>query len=410
MTGVTLYLIQISAICAVSQGFLFDDQVCFESCSCRRGNIDCRNKNLVVLPSFYVTTGLANQLATSDRVLMIKLNDNHLKTIPSHAFTNLTATDARYFYFYLSDNQISEIDESAFAGFEGRVIQLFLTNNRLTSVPGVISRLTLPYLDISGNPLRTFGALADVSIYELHVELSSVTTWPQPLTSTRVNKTLYIDGYNSETLDGFIESEQLVSLHISETKLVDLSYLSCNATNVSMLSEIYFRNNEKLDVSSLHLCNGSLNIRRLSIRGAHLPSVPSSLRMWPELVNLDLSNNSITALTDENFKGLSQLEELYISQNPINSISLDAFATNVKLNSVHFQQTALATFPLALTRLVSSPLNLAFTYPMYVQCECDVLTQLAQINGTRTLGRVYCITQSSVDVLEAFDKILPKCH
>ncbi|XP_052771212.1 leucine-rich repeat-containing G-protein coupled receptor 4-like [Mya arenaria] len=240
--------------------------------------------------------------------------------------------------------------------------------------------------------------------------LGSVSTWPQSLSNTTVTQSFQVQGYDANALNGFIRSSSLKTLILAETNLVNLSYLNCEKSfNFSSLSDMFLRNNERLDVDSLFQCNGTLHLQQISIRGSHLQSIPFGLSRLGSLLKIDLSNNSITTIGDSDLKGLVNLEQLFISHNPIESISLHAFDNNVHLSTVQFLDTALSTFPLAVTSLQSRPLNLAFTYPMYVQCRCDVLSDLAQINGTKTLNRIYCISQATIDVPTAFDDILSKC-
>ena len=394
----------------MTSNFILDDNVCFNVCSCRKGNIDCRRRGLNEVPDFDVTEDVVSTLLTGDRVLMIRLGNNNIRSIPNEAFVNLTTIGARYFYFYLDNNVISNVDSRAFAGFESKILQIFLQDNKLTEVPSAIASLEVTKLDLSGNNLTSFTALENKIIYNLNVGLGAITQWPSSLTLTTVADTLQIKGYSSRNLDGFVISGQLASLIIAETKIVDVSFLNCDASvNVSLLTDVYFRNNEALDVSTLFKCNGTLNLEQISIRGSHLAVLPPQLRQQSQLEKIDVSNNSIVNIDDEDLKGLVNLKELYLSHNPIKTISLHAFDTNVNLAIVQFLDTALATFPLAVTSLPSRPLSLTFTFPMYVQCHCDDLAAMALINGTRFLNRIYCISNSAVDVPTAFDTVLINC-
>lgn len=92
---------------------------CPSLCSCENGWVDCRDRNMQVLPQSFPRD------ATE-----IRLEQNSMEIIPSYAFSpykQLTRID-------LSNNKIREIEKNAFEGLT-QLTALVLYGNELTSLP-----------------------------------------------------------------------------------------------------------------------------------------------------------------------------------------------------------------------------------------------------------------------------------
>jgi len=186
----------------------------------------------------------------------------------------------------LSDNQIEEIKKDHFKSINGTLTRLFLSKNKISSLDSnpFDSFVKLAYLDLSDNQIE--------EIKKEHV---------QSINGTLTILILSKNKFSSLTFDSF---EKLTTLDLSSNCLsfCDFTFLS----KITSLKSCFLGNNrfESIDMN---------NVFKLK-----------SLKL------LDLSSNLISELksfsNDTNLE--SNIEELYLNFNQINTIGKDYFRKN----------------------------------------------------------------------------------
>lgn len=101
-----------------------------------------------------------------------------------------------------------------------------------------------------------------------------------------------------------------------------------------------------IDTLSQEDFKGLMELELLDVSQNELSEIPDGVfEMLSKLKNLDLSSNYITHISKESFSGLVQLERLYLHSNRIQSIQLEAFEGLEMLLELKLQGNQLTSLP-----------------------------------------------------------------
>ncbi|XP_029018719.1 leucine-rich repeat-containing G-protein coupled receptor 5-like [Betta splendens] len=324
------------------------------------------------------------------KVLM--LQNNQLRSVPAEAFHNLHNLQS----LRLDANHISAVPAGCFSGLRA-LRHLWLDDNALSTVPvealselPALQAMTLALNRISHVPDRAFSRLARLVV--LHLNNNGIVSMG----------TKCFQGLQSlETLD--LNHNSLLEFPMSIRSLTRLKELGFHSNNIQTIPEhaftgnpalttIFFYNNPiqfvgrsafqnlpELRTLSLngaaHLTEfpdltGTESLESLTITGAHITSLPSSVcEQLPNLQLLDLSSNQIQTLPsfsacesiqkidlhhneieelqENTFHGLMALRCVDLSWNRLSSVKLNSFSALPALTRLDLSSNQLSALPLA---------------------------------------------------------------
>ncbi|XP_053390548.1 uncharacterized protein LOC128553426 [Mercenaria mercenaria] len=410
-----------------SDGFLIADYcIAPPPCTCSESGtatvtVECASKGLTTTPDM-------KHLDTHIDTFNILLSDNQLKTVPENAFKNLSNINASSINIDLSGNGMQSLNSKAFIGIENVITSLNLKTNNLSSIPEAVGKLrALKSLDITDNPLRSLGfsVMSNVghSLQILKVDLELFSTWPDEIGLLHSLTNLYIQTIPFTSLRfGIFHSFEhtLKFLYIEKaTNLENIPFAVCQLTEIQSLTMNWFTKISKNDSSLFELCKenrhsltnlslgysllsifpdvfhlypmlselslstnrleiiksevipNNTSLLRMTLDGNSFKRIPAALNKLNNLHYLNINSNDIIAVEDNDLIGLSNLEILDLSVNPIRYISDKAFESTTKLNTLYLQKTKLQLIPLAVTTLPwLSNLDIRSTKP--ILCTCDL--------------------------------------
>lgn len=234
--------------------------------------LDLSSNKIVALPS-----ELFRDPAQS--IQEIYLQNNSISVLSPKLFSNLEQLQA----LDLGGNKITSawIDKETFAGLI-RLVLLNLSNNKISKLePEIFSDLyTLQILNLRYNQLETIAADTFSPMNNLHTLLLSH------------NKIKYLDAYS---LNG----------------LYVLSLLSLDNNLLAGVHPEAFRN-----------CS---SLQDLNLNGNELQTVPLALKDMRLLRTVDLGENQISSLSEQGFRGMTNLYGLRLIGNRLENISKTVF-------------------------------------------------------------------------------------
>ncbi|KAH7643426.1 hypothetical protein HUG17_10117 [Dermatophagoides farinae] len=245
------------------------------------------------------------------RLSTLTLQDNHFETIPSLLATfvpNIQSLSLAY-------NQIKKIPTSAFENLH-HLQWLNLASNRISVIESLafVGLDQLQHLDLSGNVLRSLSSNVFDNLPRLY-DLSLAKNWLQFIPnnlfkSSNVNHSLSITTMNELNLD----SNPIIKLR--EDSLIHdgddfplLTILRAQHGNLTVLTTNDFIGLNHLEQLFLH----DNQIQTIS---------PSTFRSLSKLIILDLSVNRLDNLPQERIIGLARLESLNLSHNSLTELPL----------------------------------------------------------------------------------------
>ena len=278
----------------------------------------------------------------------LNLANNYVRSIEKASFLeahNLKKID-------LSNNQLSSLHRITFE--LKNLKSLILANNTINNIPDTIFHESLTYLDLSGNFLTSISPRLLLNLSELksldlrNNELESI--HGQALATLTKLTYLRMDGNRLSKLPRNLlrEAKQIQTLILSDnaltrivgqqfSKLDTLTHLLLDRNLLEDLPANLFANNSKLSVLDLshnrfakipEAAKTASKMQSFSLSG-NLVGELGSLQM-PSLWRLEVSDNKLTNLTADNFRGLSSLQVLDLSRNKIQSVEKGAFRGQIK--------------------------------------------------------------------------------
>ncbi len=240
------------------------------------------------------------------------LHRNQLKEFPNFVCELIGLQDLSF-----SENQLTSIP--AEVGKLKKLKNFNIFNNQLRTLPASLCELTnLQLLNVSNNQLSALPACVGkwLSLLDLNVSDNQLTALPASLTDLTKLEELRL------------ASNQLTALPTRLSGLVGLKRLIISQNKLSTLTDSIgkLQSLETLQISQNQLASlpealgELLQLQNLSANQNRLTRLPESIGKLPLLKNIFVERNEIQTLPasfDE-----SSLRNIYISQNPIKSISL----------------------------------------------------------------------------------------
>ncbi|NP_112611.1 slit homolog 3 protein precursor [Rattus norvegicus] len=320
----------------------FMDLVCPEKCRCEGTIVDCSNQKLSRIPSHLPEY-------TTD----LRLNDNDIAVLEA---TGIFKKLPNLRKINLSNNRIKEVREGAFDGAAG-VQELMLTGNQLETMHGRMFRglSGLKTLMLRSNLIScvnndTFAGLSSVrllSLYDNRITTISPGAFTTLVSLSTIN--LLSNPFNCNChmawLGRWLRKRRIVSgnprcqkpFFLKEIPIQDVAIqdFTCegNEENSCQLSprcpeqctcvETVVRCSNR----GLHTLPKGMpkDVTELYLEGNHLTAVPKELSTFRQLTLIDLSNNSISMLTNHTFSNMSHLSTLILSYNRLRCIPVHAF-------------------------------------------------------------------------------------
>ena len=292
-------------------------------CTCSKpapdlGKVTCTSAPFSVVPPSI----------NSSAIYILILNKNGLRKIEDRSFygTGISRLE-------ISDNMISSLSSTSLIGLERSLRELNLRNNKLTSIPrSALDRLQrLRELNLSHN-----------LISEIRGEID----FPLNLLSTL--KFLDLSSNSLTSLDQY-----------SFQMLASLQSLDLSSNNIFVLNQMTFHASSPIELGSVGMASssnrtsfGPPSLEYLNLSDNRLDKIPfSTIHNLSSLKVLDLSSNIISStsdiidyvgrglvlsqlhlqdnrimiLSEDAFENFAQIDQLFLSYNPIDVIEDNAF-------------------------------------------------------------------------------------
>ena len=277
------------------------------------------------------------------------INRNQITSLDANIFNGLSNLRK----LELGNNQIASLSANTFNGLSS-LSTLNITDNRLTSLP-------TPTVAQDGTVTGIFNGLTSLTQLWLQNSTAPSSTCPtagnqistlppnifnglSSLTDLRLSCNA-ITALNANAFDGLsslpkldLSRNQIASIHedafdgLSSLTELDLSRNQIASIHedtfdeLSSLTELYLSRNRITSIDE-NLLGGLPSLERLTFTNNQITSLPSPatsnagtttgiFNHLSELQHLSLHGNQITTLPENLFKGLSNLQTLYVSNNP----------------------------------------------------------------------------------------------
>jgi len=237
-------------------------------------------------------TGL--ECATS--LTSLGLDDNQISNVSPLA--NLTSLQQ----LWLGDNQISDI--SPLANLTS-LQQLWLSYNQISDISPLANLTNLTWLDLEGNQISDISPLANLtSLTELSLAGNQISDISSLANLTSLTW-LYLEGNQISDISPLANLTSLTELQLGRDQISDISPLA----NLTSLTWLYLDVNQISDISPLA---NLTSLRRLSL--------------WANQIS------DISPLVDN--EGLSEGDEVYLQENPLNSDSINIYIPQLQARGV----------------------------------------------------------------------------
>lgn len=391
----------------------FMDLVCPEKCRCEGTIVDCSNQKLSRIPSHLPEY-------TTD----LRLNDNDISVLEA---TGIFKKLPNLRKINLSNNRIKEVREGAFDGAAG-VQELMLTGNQLETMHGRMFRglSGLKTLMLRSNLIScvnndTFAGLSSVrllSLYDNRITTISPGAFTTLVSLSTIN--LLSNPFNCNChmawLGRWLRKRRIVSgnprcqkpFFLKEIPIQDVAIqdFTCegNEENSCQLSprcpeqctcvETVVRCSNK----GLHTLPKGMpkDVTELYLEGNHLTAVPKELSTFRQLTLIDLSNNSISMLTNHTFSNMSHLSTLILSYNRLRCIPVHAFNGLRSLRVLTLHGNDISSVPEGSFNDLTSLSHLALgTNPLHCDCSLRWLSEWIKA-GYKEPGIARCSSPESM--------------
>lgn len=391
----------------------FMDLVCPEKCRCEGTIVDCSNQKLSRIPSHLPEY-------TTD----LRLNDNDISVLEA---TGIFKKLPNLRKINLSNNRIKEVREGAFDG-AADVQELMLTGNQLETMHGRMFRglSGLKTLMLRSNLIScvnndTFAGLSSVrllSLYDNRITTISPGAFTTLVSLSTIN--LLSNPFNCNChmawLGRWLRKRRIVSgnprcqkpFFLKEIPIQDVAIqdFTCegNEENSCQLSP---RCPEQCTcVETVVRCSNRglrtlpkgmpKDVTELYLEGNHLTAVPKELSTFRQLTLIDLSNNSISMLTNHTFSNMSHLSTLILSYNRLRCIPVHAFNGLRSLRVLTLHGNDISSVPEGSFNDLTSLSHLALgTNPLHCDCSLRWLSEWIKA-GYKEPGIARCSSPESM--------------
>nr|XP_020019957.1 slit homolog 3 protein [Castor canadensis] len=400
------YLSRLSSEC-------FMDLVCPQKCRCEGTVVDCSNQKLARVPSHipeYVTD--------------LRLNDNEISVLEA---TGIFKKLPNLRKINLSNNKIKEVREGAFDGAAG-VQELMLTGNQLEMVHGRMFRglSGLKTLMLRSNLIScvsndTFAGLSSVrllSLYDNRIATITPGAFTTLVSLSTIN--LLSNPFNCNChlawLGRWLRRKRIVSgnprcqqpFFLREIPIQDVTVqdFTCDGKEESSCSLSPRCPEQCTCVDTVVRCSNKglralpkgmpKDVTELYLEGNHLTAVPRELSALRHLTLIDLSNNSISVLTNYTFSNMSHLSTLILSYNRLRCIPIHAFNGLPSLRVLTLHGNDISSVPEGSFNDLTSLSHLALgTNPLHCDCSLRWLSEWVKA-GYKEPGIARCSSPESM--------------
>ncbi|XP_035147993.3 slit homolog 3 protein isoform X1 [Callithrix jacchus] len=371
----------------------FMDLMCPEKCRCEGTIVDCSNQKLARVPSHlpeYVTD--------------LRLNDNEIPVLEA---TGIFKKLPNLRKINLSNNKIKELREGAFDG-AASVQELMLTGNQLETVHGRMFRglSALKTLMLRSNLIScvnndTFAGLSSVrllSLYDNRITTITPGAFTTLVSLSTIN--LLSNPFNCNChlawLGKWLRKRRIVSgnprcqkpFFLKEIPIQDVAIqdFTCDGNDESSCQLSPRCPEQCTCVDTVVRCSNKglrtlpkgmpKDVTELYLEGNHLTAVPRELSALRHLTLIDLSNNSISMLTNYTFSNMSHLSTLILSYNRLRCIPVHAFNGLRSLRVLTLHGNDISSVPEGSFSDLTSLSHLALgTNPLHCDCSLRWLSE-----------------------------------
>ena len=285
---------------------------------CFKGHLTSGRSNAYTCPMCRRPHSIQQQMITQNAIIAILNNTNiNCKILTQEGFGEVKPFLRNHHEFVNLQLKlpqgITTIPEYFFVGLT-HLQKLFLSKNRLTSLPPSIGRLTsLQKLFLSNNKLTSLppeiGQLR--SLRELFLSNNRLTELPAEIENLTSLERLNLGSNRLAYLPPEIgHLRELTKLSLSNNRLTELPAEIENLTNLQVLD---LWNNQLTELpGSIVKLN---NLTFLNLMNNHLTSFPAEIGRLTSLKFLDLQDNRLTSLPEIEIGQLSSLKMLFLNNN-----------------------------------------------------------------------------------------------
>ncbi|XP_059149651.1 leucine-rich repeat protein soc-2 homolog [Physella acuta] len=272
-------------------------------------------------------------------VTEIMFRDSVIESIEDNSLPGLK-------YLEAFNSTIKNISDGAFNNCAQTLTSIHFSRSEVPDVPNVLSGLQhLGVLELRDVTIGTWNSsdlhLVGQTIWNLILANNSLTTWPEWMQNFKALKYLdFVDNHVTTVPDNAL-------LNIANT-LTDLNFEDANLIHIPN------------DWSQLKALKRLTLMDNILTEARNIPS---------QLSYLNLVNNRFTEITVDSFPLSSSLVELDLSENPITFISNDAFRNLQALSYLSLRYTSLTRVPLGLTFL-TQPSHIDLRDVTSLVCTC----------------------------------------
>lgn len=418
-------------------------------CDASSSTVYCRSLNLTSVPRITPINGSWT----------IFLDDNHLNNLPANVFLGI-----KVHMLVLDNNEIERIDEQAFSGSEDSLIFLDIIGNKLSSLPKAIAGLNkIMSLSVSRNPLSDLDEHVVLNISKslmfLDFGSSEMLEWPKSMKYLTNLASIDISDLTFPSLPDDVFQPCVTSLNVLGLHNTSVTRLPSSITKLEALQNIKFNGNHNLSSEAIskmvsnrlpglidvtfqnngldtlpniflkasHLyiitvadepisslddnlfsSDFSSNFQVMRMNNTKLSRVPSCISKVKSIKRLEITYSNISSIGDNDFNGMTDLNTLVLSGNPLTEISDGAFQKNERLSFLVFEETKLQSIPRAIQNLTSPQLlNLS---GCSIQCTCE---NLGWMKNWRTRPTYFQIvggcSNMHRDLMSYVNEEIPKC-
>lgn len=391
----------------------FMDLVCPEKCRCEGTIVDCSNQKLARIPSHLPEY-------TTD----LRLNDNDISVLEA---TGIFKKLPNLRKINLSNNRIKEVREGAFDGAAG-VQELMLTGNQLETMHGRMFRglSSLKTLMLRSNLIScvsndTFAGLSSVrllSLYDNRITTITPGAFTTLVSLSTIN--LLSNPFNCNChmawLGRWLRKRRIVSgnprcqkpFFLKEIPIQDVAIqdFTCDGNEESSCQLSPRCPEQCTCVETVVRCSNRglhalpkgmpKDVTELYLEGNHLTAVPKELSAFRQLTLIDLSNNSISMLTNHTFSNMSHLSTLILSYNRLRCIPVHAFNGLRSLRVLTLHGNDISSVPEGSFNDLTSLSHLALgTNPLHCDCSLRWLSEWVKA-GYKEPGIARCSSPESM--------------
>lgn len=284
-------------------------------------------------------------------LLELRMRSNKLRKLPNSVFSSITTLTT----LDLSANEISEIEKSAFASLES-LEYLTLTGNQLVSIDETVFKdlTNLISIRLDSNKLQTI----DENLFAGNANLSEI--------RMDSNEIAIING------DVFGKLKRLKILNLASNRLLNIDVSS---TNLERLWVPYNKLRTIIVNKNLKVLNAPYNeLEAINFTGN------------TELVELKLRQNLISNFSA--FSGLTKLEVLDLSYNPIGDLKISSFARMADLVKLNLECTNITSESLTFGTFAHNAnlSQLDISYNQLKRLDFNIFTSTLQLSHLKIDG------------------------